>query len=890
VPRLTVDGRAVDAAEGSTVLQACALAGIEIPNLCADERLAPTGACRLCVVTIDDGERPVTACTTRARDGMTVRTSSRELAALRRTLLDLLAHDVPAESLAAFPAKPFPRLLTEQGLAGFARGRSDPALVDASHPLIRVDLNSCIECWRCVRICEELQGQRTWRIAQRGAASHIVPDSGAVFGESSCVSCGACVDTCPTGALEDRDRLGAPPPTAWTRTTCPYCGVGCELQVGTRENRIVAVVPAADAPVNRGHLCVKGRYAHGFVRARDRQTRPMIRGADGNWQPVSWDEAIGAAADALRATVARDGPGAVGVLGSARATNEDNYLVQKLARVVLGTNNVDCCARVCHAPSAAGLRTMLGTGAATNSFADIELARTIVVCGSNPTENHPIVGARIRQAARRGAHLIVIDPRRIELADDADLLLRPLPGTTVALLDAMASTVVSERLADEAFIEARVDGYEAYAAFIEQWTPERAEAVCGVPADDIRAAARLYATARPAMSFHGLGITEQTQGTDGVMCLVNLALLTGNVGRPGAGVNPLRGQNNVQGAAHMGCEPAHLPGYAPLADARASVSAVWGAEVPTVPGLDAMQMLDAADRGELHALFVTGWDLLATQPDTNVTRRALSRLDALIVADLFLTETARDLGTVFLPAASSFEKDGTFMNSERRVQRVRAAVTPPAGARPDWEIVSRLAGALGRGELFRYDGPAQIWNEIRRVWPPGAGMSWERLDAPGGLQWPCPTEGHPGTAILHADGFGTSRKAQLRAVAYVPSPEQPSDDYPALLVTGRELYAFNAGTMTSRSATTRLWTTDRLEIAPSDADRLAIDAGDAVAVESRYGRTVLTADVSERVMPGVVFATFHDPARGVNRVTGPHRDQSTNTPAYKVTAVRLTRA
>jgi formate dehydrogenase major subunit len=701
------------------------------------------------------------------------------------------------------------------------------------------------------------------------------------------VACGACVDTCPTGALEDKALVSAAAPTTWTRTTCPYCAVGCQMDVGTRDGRIVAVTPAPDAPANRGHLCVKGRYGHEFVTAPDRVTRPLVR-EDGTWREVSWDEAIGTAADQLARALEAGGPAAVGVLGSARVTNEENYLTQKLARAVLGTNNIDCCARVCHAPSAAALGTMLGTGAATSSFADIESAATILVCGTNTTENHPVVGARIKQAALGGARLIVIDPRRIELADHADVHLQLQPGTTVALLNALAATIVEEDLADDAFLRERVDAVEVYRRFVRDYPPEAVADQCGVPADDIRRAARLYATAGPAMSFHGLGVTEHHQGTEGVMCLVNLALLTGNLGRPGAGVNPLRGQNNVQGAAHMGCEPAHLPGYAPLAQARDDVGSLWGVDVPEAPGLDAMEMIDAAGRGELRALDVIGWDILMTQPNADATHRALARLDGLVVQDLFLNETARELATVFLPTAASFEKDGTFMSSERRIQRVRRVVGPQPGARSDGDIIGALAAALGRGALFDHASVADVWDEIRAVWGAGAGISYRRLDAPGGLQWPCPSEDHPGTAILHTDTFGAlGPRAALRTVDYRPPPEQLGDDMPFVLVTGRVLSQFNAGTMTGRSATRHLRASDRLEISPADAAGLGIVAGDPVRLQSRYGEATLPAEITDRVPTGTVFATFHDPATAVNRLTGDHRDPVTHTPAYKRTAVRL---
>ena len=867
MPHLSIDGLAVEVADGRSVLQAALDNGIEIPTACFDVRLEPSGACRLCMVDIEGRERPVASCSTPVEDGMVVRTDTPTLVELRRTLRGLMA--------------------TED------RGRSD-SLVDDSHPLIHVDLNRCIKCWRCVRICAEVQGQFVWQIDGRGEGSRVAVDGGAL-GDSPCVSCGACVDTCPTDALEDRNLLdtgdgrGAAAPSRWTRTTCPYCGVGCEMLVGTHEGRVVTVRPALDAPVNRGHLCVKGRYGHGFVHAADRRHHPLVRDPEGQWRQVSFEEAVTVAANGLRDALEEGGSGAVGVLGSARATNEDNYLVQKLARAVLGTNNVDCCARVCHAPSAAGLKAVFGTGAATSSFNDIEVAATILLCGANATENHPVVGARIKQAKLAGANLIVIDPRRIELAEVADLHLRPRAGTNVALLNAMASVIVSEGLMDAAFVAERAEGLDAFVDHISKWSPERAEAICGVAAADVRRAARLYATAKPAISFHGLGVTEHTQGTEGVMCLANLAMLTGNLGRPGAGVNPLRGQNNVQGAAHMGCEPSHLPGFAPLAGAAQRVGDIWGAEVPTEGGLDVMQMIDAAAEGDLKALLVSGWDLLLTQPDMAATKRALARLDTLVVVDLFLNETAREYATVFLPAAASFEKDGTFMNSERRVQRIRAAIDPPGEARADWRIVSALAAELGRADLFAYSSAGEIWDEVRRVWGPGAGMSWDRLDAPGGLQWPCPSGDHPGTSMLHVCAFGADQgtRAELRPIDFTPTPEEPDSGFPFVLVTGRSLYSFNAGTMSARSDVLALRPTDRLEICASDASDIGVIDGELVNVVSRYGQTKLSVEITERVAAGTVFATFCDPATQVNRLTGPHRDPYTHTPEYKVTAVRL---
>lgn len=886
--RLTVDNTEIDIdADGrSTLLHVLNAAGYDIPSLCDDRRLAPFGECRMCLVRVDEAAQPVAACVTVPVPGMVVQTAPPDIEEARREVLRMVARNYPAAAAAATPDEPLHRLFARYGVVA-ERVESDPDAVDSSHPCIAIDMNRCIDCFRCVRICDEVQGQFAWQIVGRGAATQVVPSGAATLLDSPCVACGACVDTCPTGALEDRSVAEHGRPESWTRTTCSYCGVGCELIAGTRAGRIVEVTPALDAPVNRGHACVKGRYAYDFVHAPDRATQPMLRDGDG-WHIVSWDEAVTAAADGFRTAVDRWGSGAVGVLASARATNEENYLLQKFARVVLETNNIDCCARVCHAPSATALRAAFGTGAATNSFEDVELAGTILVCGSNATENHPIVGARIKQAARNGARLIVVDPRRIELAEYADVHLGNRPGTNVLVLNAMAAAIVDEELFDAGFVSERVTGFDEFARHLASYMPESVAGACGVDPIDIRRAARIYAGNRPAMAFHGLGVTEHVQGTDGVACIANLALLTGNVGRRGAGVNPLRGQNNVQGSAHMGCEPNFLTGFAPMREAS-RFEAVWGAPVPAAPGLDAMEMIDAAGAGSLHALWVVGWDIAMTQPNANVTGAALDRLDMLVVQDLFLDETARAHATIFFPACSAFEKDGTFMNGERRVQRVRRAIAPVGAAKPDWEIVCSLAQAMGHGAQFAFASPEAIWNEIRQVWPVGAGIGYDRLDRPGGLQWPCPADDHPGTAYLHEREFGggLGRTTALRAIGHRPTPEQPDAEYPYLLITGRALEQFNAGTMTGRSATDGLRPTDLLEIGPNDAARAGVREGEEVTVSSRYGAATLRVHVTDRVRPGQLFSSFSDPRRRVNRLTGPHRDTETNTPEYKVTAVRL---
>jgi len=657
------------------------------------------------------------------------------------------------------------------------------------------------------------------------------------------------------------------------------------MSVGTSQKQIVSIKPLLEAPVSQGHLCVKGRYAFNFVHAADRITEPMIR-RDGDWQRVTWDEAISFTENELERILEEHGPDSIGILGSARGTNEENYLAQKFARVVIGTNNVDCCARVCHTPTAAAMKLMIGTGAATNSYSDIEKAQTILICGANATENHPIVGARIKQAALRGANLIVIDPRRIELAQYATIHLQPRPGTNIPLLNALAHTIVEERLFDHQFANERVAEWDEFCDFIKQFSPEAVEAICGIKADLVRQAARLYSISKPSMCFHGLGVTEHTQGTEGVMCLVNLALLTGNIGKSGTGINPLRGQNNVQGAAHMGCDPGILTGSVALKDARPLFESVWHASVPHEHGLNMLEMMDAAEAGKLKALWAIGYDVALTNANTIATERALRTLDLVIVQDLFLNETARQFGSVFLPAASSFERDGTFMNAERRIQRIHKAIEPVGQSKPDWEIICALAKAMGKGDFFAHDSAEEIWDEIRAVWPAGAGITYQRLDD-GGLQWPCPDVNHPGTEVLHAESFPIGKKAALRRIPYRATKEVTSEEFPFLLITGRTLYQFNAGTMTMRTANAELRATDLLDISADNADRLQLHNGDRVRVHSRYGKAVLPIRITSSVKPGELFATFHTAEVFLNRLTGPHRDRYVKTPEYKITAVQI---
>jgi formate dehydrogenase major subunit len=884
--KATINSQPREFEEGVSILEASGAISVNIPTLCHDERLKPIGSCRMCLVQVEGKAHPVTACNTPLVDGMVISTHTPSLENERRMLLRMLAQDHPGEGLRQAPEKPFYHYALQYGLTETDfNGSHETHLLDDSHPYIHVDMSQCIMCYRCVRICDEVQGQFVWKVFNRGHDTKIVPDSGTNLRESSCVSCGACVDTCPSGALEDKFLLAHRKPTNWTRTTCPYCGTGCEMNVGANYNQIVSIKPLLDAPVSQGHLCVKGRYAFDFVSADDRITEPMIR-KDGEWHLVTWEEAISFAAIRLKNILEEHGPESIGVLGSARGTNEENYLAQKFARVVIGTNNVDCCARVCHTPTAAAMKLMLGTGAATNSYDDIEKAQTILVCGANATENHPIVGARIKQAALSGANLIVIDPRKIELAQYAETHLQPRPGTNIPLLNALAYVIVEERLFDHQFANERVAGWDEFCDFIKDFPPEQVEAISGVKANLIRQAARRYATSKPSMCFHGLGVTEHTQGTEGVMCLVNLALLTGNIGKRGTGINPLRGQNNVQGAAHMGCDPGVLTGGVSLHDARQLFESVWRAQIPEGRGLNMLEMMDAAEAGKLKALWAIGYDIALTNANTAATERALRSLDLVIVQDLFLNETARQFGSVFLPAASSFERDGTFMNAERRIQRIRKAIEPVGRSKPDWEIICALAKAMGKSQFFNYKSAEEIWNEIRTVWPAGSGITYPRLED-GGLQWPCPAEDHPGTEVMHGESFPIGKTAGLRRIPYRATKEVTSEEFPFLLITGRALYQFNAGTMTMRTANIELRDTDLLDISAEDANRLQLHKGQRVLVHSRYGNAALPIRITSSVTPGELFATFHTAEVFLNRVTSPYRDRYVKSPEYKVTAVRI---
>jgi formate dehydrogenase alpha subunit len=896
----TVDGVDVELRAGDTLLDLTRRAGAAVPTLCFVEGLPPEGGCRLCLVEVDGHARPLAACHTEASPGMRVRTGGSALDSLRRDVLALyLDHDGVGGFRGPARPGPFRDLLERYGLAAGAPSAAAPPAprVDASHPYLRFDASLCITCRRCVHACAEVQGQFVYGIQGRGAATRLLFGPSERFADSPCVACGACVDACPTGAIGDVDRPpaagvepagpAAAPAEPSTETVCGYCGVGCRIRVTAREGRVVRIDGVRDASVNRGQLCAKGRYAHAYHRSPARLTTPLLR-SDGELRPVSWKEAIAFAARRLREVRGAHGARALAVLTSSRSTNEAAYLFQKLFRSVLGTNNVDCCARVCHSSSAHALSAQTGTSAATASYADIERARCVVLAGSNATEAHPVVGARIKQAVLGGVPLIVIDPRRIELAAYATLHLQLRPGTNVPLFNALAKVLLEAERVDDAYVAERVEGYAELRAFLGAFSLEEAAAVSGVPPGLIREAAELLGRRAPALFVHGLGLSELAQGTASVMALGNLAMLTGSIGREGAGMLTLRGQNNVQGNADMGAMPDQVTGYQRVDDPSVGerFAALWGAAPPAEPGLTIPEMLDAALRGRLRAMWVQGEDVVQSDPNETHVREALARLDLLVVQELFLSETAR-IADLVLPAAGALEQEGTFTNAERRIQLVRPSVPPPGLALPDWEVAQRLALALGAD--WSYTSAAQVMDEIALAAPRlFGGVSHARVSGDG-LQWPCPRGDHPGTATVHADGFLRGR-GRLVAVDYEASPEHGAPGYPLLLVTGRVLHHYNVGTMTRRTPQSELAPEDVLEIHPADATTAGIGDGARAVLESRWGSTVVRTRHSRRVPPGTLFLSFHFPETHANRVTGPARDPASHCPQYKATGVRVSPA
>jgi len=889
---LTIDGRKVRVPPGTTVFHAAKDAGVEIPHLCYDPDLGlpPSGACRLCVVEVEGANSLVASCAHPVAEGMVVHTATPQVLEARRMIIDLLLSNHPHDCLTCEKNGEcdLQRYAYELGVKEpeFA-GESVAAQPTQDGPAIMYDPSKCILCARCVQVCHEVQVTGAIDLQGRGFDTHVALAPGLPREESVCSECGNCIDVCPTGALSVAAAQGQG--RAWeferVRTICPYCGCGCTITLNIRDNRVVKITGEPGVGVSGGWLCVKGRFGMDFVGHADRLTTPLIR-RDGGLRPATWDEALDYAAGRLREVREKHGPDAVGGLSSAKCTNEENYIFQKFMRAVVGTNNVDHCARLCHASTVAGLARAFGSGAMTNSIADFDVTDAIFVIGSNTTECHPIIGAGIKRAAvHRGVPLIVADPRAIELTEYAAVHLRQRGGTDVALINAMMHVILDEGLEDREFIAQRTEGFDDLRKAVAPYTPEMAERITGVPSRDIVKAARLYAKAGAASIVYSMGITQHTTGTDNVLSLANLAMLTGNVGKPGAGVNPLRGQNNVQGACDLGALPNVYPGYQKVDDdaARAKFEKDWGVDLPAKPGLTVVEMLNAAGERRLRALYVMGENPMLSDPDVNHVEAALRKLDLLIVQDIFLSETAR-LAHVVLPAAGFAEKDGTFTNTERRVQRVRRGIEPPGEARVDWRITCDLAKRLGYE--MAYPDAGAIEDEIARLTPIYGGITYDRLET-GSLQWPCADRQHPGTPYLHKERFSRGL-GRFHAVEYVPAKELPDEEYPLLLSTGRILQHFHTGTMSRRSyVLDQLVSVGVIEVHPSDAERLGVSDGGLVEVASRRGRIRIQAKVTDRVAAGAVFLAFHYREAPANRLTIAALDPIAKIPEFKVCAVKV---
>ncbi|MDK9558453.1 formate dehydrogenase subunit alpha [Marinobacter sp. M216] len=896
---VSIDGTTIRVPEGTSVLRAAALAGINIPKLCASDNLEAFGSCRLCAVEIEGQRGYPASCTTPVAEGMAVTTQNAKLARLRRNIMELYISDHPLDCLTC-PANGNCELQDVAGTVGLRKVRYGfqgenhlDAETDDSNPYFSFDPSKCIVCSRCVRACEEVQGTFALTIEGRGFESKVAAGQSEPFMDSECVSCGACVQACPTSTLMEKSVIDAGQPEHSVVTTCAYCGVGCSFKAEMKGDQLVRMVPYKGGDANHGHSCVKGRFAFGYATHKDRIKEPMIREAtNAPWEVVSWDEAIAFAANKLKDTQAKYGRESIGGITSSRCTNEETYLVQKLIRAAFGNNNTDTCARVCHSPTGYGLKTTIGESAGTQTFDSVIKADTIVVIGANPTDAHPVFASQMRRRLREGATLIVIDPRRIDLLSTPHggkgLHLPLRPGTNVAMVNALAHVVVTEGLEDTAFIESRCEPrqYNEWREFIagERNSPEAMEAVTGVSAQLVREAARAYAEAGNGAIYYGLGVTEHSQGSTMVMGIANLAMATGNIGREGVGVNPLRGQNNVQGSCDMGSFPHELPGYQHVGDpaVRARFEDVWGVTIDDEPGLRIPNMFDAAIAGSFKAMYVQGEDIAQSDPNTQHVEAALSALDCLIVQDIFLNETAK-FAHVLLPGATFLEKNGTFTNAERRINRVRKVMAPVAGLE-DWEVTMALSNALGYPMDYRH--PSEIMDEIARLTPTFTGVSYEKLDRLGSIQWPC-NEAHPdGTPTMHTLDFPIG-KGRFAVTEYVASEEKTNRKFPLLLTTGRILSQYNVGAQTRRTENSQWHHEDVLEIHPSDAELRGVHEGDWLGVSSRVGQTVLRARISERMLPGVVYTTFHHPGSGANVITTDSSDWATNCPEYKVTAVQV---
>jgi formate dehydrogenase major subunit len=899
---IEIDGLPATVRAGSSILRAARESGVDIPKLCSTDNLKPFGSCRLCLVEIDGRNGFPASCTTSVEAGMKIRTQTEALSKLRRNVMELYISDHPLDCLTC-SANGDCELQDMAGVVGLRDVRYGfdgknhlDAPVDASNPYFQFDASKCIVCSRCVRACDEVQGTFALTIQGRGFDSKVSAGMSEDFLDSECVSCGACVQACPTATLMEKSIVDHGLPDHSVVTTCAYCGVGCSFQVEMKGDQVVRMTPYKDGQANHGHSCVKGRFAWGYASHRDRVMHPMIRdNTNDPWREVSWDEAIAYTAKRFKAIQDEHGQKSIGGITSSRCTNEEVFVVQKLVRAAFGNNNVDTCARVCHSPTGYGLKTTLGTSAGTQPFDSVMDADVIMVIGANPTVAHPVFASQMKRRLREGARLIVVDPREIGLVRsphiEATHHLPLLPGTNVPVINALAHVIVDEGLTDEEYVSERcdLDSFEAWKAMIlkPENSPEEVAKTSGVDAETIRGAARLYGSAQNGAIYYGLGVTEHSQGSTMVMGMANLAMATGNIGRSGVGVNPLRGQNNVQGSCDMGSFPHELAGYRPVADdeVRNQFEDHWGVTIDPEPGFRIPNMFDAACAGKFKGMYIQGEDLAQSDPNTHHVETALSNMECIVVQDLFLNETAK-FAHVFLPGTSFLEKNGTFINAERRINRVRP-VMPPQQGKDEWLITQELAQAMGYP--MKYENAAQIMDEIAELTPTFNNVSFKFLDEAGSVQWPCNEAAPLGTPIMHIDQF-VRGKGLFVETDYEPTEERTNRKFPLLLTTGRILSQYNVGAQTRRTANNVWYGEDLLEVHPHDAETRGIRDGELVALASRKGDITLRAKITTRVKPGVVYTTFHNPETGANVVTTEYGDWATDCPEYKVTAVQITPA
>ena len=894
---LTIDGRDIAAAPGSSLLDAALKAGIHIPHICHDPRLIPTGACRLCLVEIE-GERGFqTSCTRKVTEGMKVRTQTEGVRASRKNTLELLLSEHCVDCLTCdkdgdcllqdysyeyqADKNRFPNVAIPAGKDNYTTGNS----------AIAYDPSKCVRCQRCVRFCAEVQMCEAITMTNRGGGIEVSTGFDLELNQSSCELCGGCINTCPTSALYDRQAigLGRSKDLKKVRTTCTYCGVGCQLDfnVNPRTNRIVRVTSEPGCIPNDGNLCVKGKFAFDFVHSPERLTTPLIK-ENGAFREASWEEAL--ALIGKRMTELRDQYGSDGIafLSSSRCTNEENYLMQKLARTAGHTNNIDQCATTCHGPTVAGLGEALGSGAMTNAINEIEDVQTLFLIGANPTEAHPIVGLAMKKALRKGAKLVVCDPRETWMAKRADIHIKHKPGTDNMLINALMTHIIEKNLLDPKFVEERCENYPAFLENLKPYTVEKAAEECGVPAHLIREAAEMYAKGSPSSIFYTLGITEHTCGTNNVKNLANLAMLTGQIGKRSSGINPLRGQNNVQGACDMGAIHMVMPGYQKIAEpaVRTKFETAWGVTLPTNKGGRCTDFFEQAGEGKLKAFYCFGEDPIRSEPNAAKLIEDIGKIEFIVCQEIFMTEVAK-LAHVVLPATSFAEKDGTFANTERRIQRVRKAVDAPGQARPDWKIISDVATAMGYP--MSYSGPSEIYDEMAALSPSFAGINYERIDKVG-IQWPCPTKDHPGTPFLHQGRF-TRGLGLFHAIPHTPPAEVPDAEYPMILSTGRVLYNYNIANMTRKTEAIEAKNPENfVEVHRDDALALGIKNGDMVKVETRRGSLVVKAHVARKVRPGMIWMAFHHEESSTNFLTNDAFDTTTRTGEYKACSARITKA